>query len=118
MASTLCPNCGRKLFPVDPGAPMTCDGCSHAFDPTRVRWRAPSPPRRLFGWFLILVAVLTAIRSIPQAMIDFNREGGVASIVGMYLVPYLIFLAGRALSRSRLVEDPAPGGAEATSPTA
>lgn len=118
MASTLCPSCGRKLSPAAPNAPMTCDGCGHAFDPARVRWQKASLPKRLLGWFLIVVAVMSALRSLPEALaLPYDRDETVPYVIGLYLVPFLLLIAGRALSRSRLVEDPAPAAQTASSPS-
>ncbi len=115
MGSIFCPKCERRLTPANPPGPMTCDGCSHAFDPSTVRWRKPHLLRRLLGWFLILVAALSALQSAPLLLLPID-ESRVAGLIGHFSVPFLLFLGGRALAQSRLVEDPAPPDAPQGSP--
>lgn len=55
----------------------------------------------------MLMASLAALEAAPLLLLPMD-ERLVAYLVGRLLVPFLIFLGGRALAQSRLVEDPAP----------
>jgi hypothetical protein len=61
---------------------------------------------------MILIAALSALRDLPSALILLlaGGERTIGYLIGLYLIPFLLFFGGLALSRSRLVEEMAPAG--------
>ena len=104
MAKLVCPYCGRALPLPSDGGPVTCDGCNQPFDPAKVHFQPAAYQKRMAGWLLLAVGVLSLLVAVSETLkLDFHNRDIVPSLVGTYLLPAIFLSAGVVLKRGKLV---------------
>ena len=117
MAKLICPHCGRNLPIPDHGGVVMCDGCDQEFEPSRVRLRSASLPKRTAGWALIILGLLSLADSIARVLKPGFRDRDFAvRLVASLLIPSLVILGGLALKARKLEVETSPPdpGADST----
>jgi hypothetical protein len=103
VAKHVCPHCGRKLpVPAQSGT-VRCDGCEQSFDPSKVRLRPASMPKRIIGWALLVVGSLLLFGAVSAALrYDLRDHRTAVRLFGTFLLPAVAIFAGFSLKSSRL----------------
>ena len=109
-----CPYCGRKLPAPSQAGLVKCDGCKCPFDPSKLRYRPASFPRRVAGWVLLAVGAYLLLSGLSAAL-KYDYRAPVIAIVmrllGTFLLPAFTIAAGAALKRGKMVLDVSPSDA-------
>lgn len=109
MAKVVCPYCSRMLTVESQTAPATCDGCERQFDPTKVRFERATLKKRLAGWFLIAVGMLSLLGGLSEAIrYDFQDYDIVMTLIFTFLPPIIAIFVGLSLKRGSLVVEGKP----------
>src|SRR6516165_8814322 len=101
-----CPYCGRKLPAPSQAGLVKCDGCRCPFDPSKLRYRPASLPRRVAGWVLLAVGILLLLSGLSAARTYNYRDPVIITrLLGTFLLPAFTIAAGAALKRGKTVLD-------------
>ncbi len=102
-----CPYCGRELPEYFEEGPVTCDGCTGTFDPSKVRYVPVALPRRIAGAVLMAVGAMVLVGGVRAAMeYDFRDPDTPIKLLTTVILSAVTLGPGAALVlRKAVVED-------------